>query len=250
LGAATTPHLEPTLQLDYKVIVLTTKSSKPSLPRLLGFATLGASVLAALALTACGGDDPATAQTTIAIRPTAYVTLPVVTTLRPTSTTPGQEAATDREATGEGEVYRVRRGDALPLIADRYDITVEELVEFNDWEEGALHPIYPGDEVRIPSFADEPTSDGTITDERPDDGLGTMPAPGGGPLCPDGTERDTYEIVSGDFISRVAEKNDLTNEELEAANVDNPAWRVFAPGQDLWLPCEGEELDVPESSGG
>jgi LysM repeat protein len=214
---------------------------------LLGFATIGASVLAAVALSACGGDDPATAQTTIAIRPTAYVTLPVVTTVRPTSTVAGQSNS-DREASGAGEVYRVRAGDALPLIADRYGITVAELAEFNDWEDGAFHPIFPGQDVLIPTFADEP--EGEVTDERPDDGLGTMPDPGGGPMCPDGTERETYEIVPGDSISRVAEKNDLSIEELEAANADNPAWQVFAPGQELWLPCEGEDLTAPVSSAG
>ncbi len=200
------------------------------------------------ALSACDGSgDDATARTTIAIRPTAYVTLPVVTTARPANTGGGQPGAAD-PAAGEGRVYEVERGDALQLIADRYDITAEELAEFNDWEDGVFHPIYPGDEVRIPEFADEPEE--TITDERPDDGLGTMPEPGGGPLCPDGSERDVYEIVSGDFISRVADKNDISIEELEAANVDNPAYEVFAPGQDLWLPCEGEDLgSVPASEG-
>jgi LysM repeat protein len=144
-------------------------------------------------------------------------------------------------------VYRVRRGDALPLIADRYDVSVEDLVDANGWADGALHPIYPGDEVRIPEFAEQPQE--AVTDERPDDGLGTMPDPGGGPLCPDGSERDTYRIVAGDFISRVADKNDISIEELEAANVDNPAYQVFAPGQELWLPCEGEDLGtVPEST--
>jgi LysM repeat protein len=213
---------------------------KPSLPRLLGFATLGANVLVVCALAACDGNGEDASQSTITIRPTAYVTMPVVTTARPTSTAAGQEGATEREATGEGEVYTVRRGDALALIANRFDITVEELIDFNNWEDGVLHPIYVGDEVRIPDFAAEPEDE--VTDDRPDDGLGTMPAPGGGPLCPDGTERDLYEIVPGDYISRVAEKNDLTIEELEAVNAENPAFQVFAPGQDLWLPCEDEEL--------
>jgi LysM repeat protein len=208
-------------------------------------------VLGVVALSACdGGGDDATGQTTIAIRPTAYATQPVVTTARPASTSAGQPGAPGGTAAAvAGEVYEVERGDALQLIADRFDITVEELADFNDWEEGIFHPIYPGDEVRIPEFADEPAD--SITDERPDDGLGTMPAPGGGPLCPDGTERDVYEIVSGDFISRVAEKNDISIEELEAANADNPAYQSFAPGQDLWLPCEGEDLgSVPASSAG
>ena len=197
-------------------------------------------MLVVCTLAACDGNGEDASQSTITIRPTAYVTLPVVTTARPTSTGAGQDAASDREATGEGDVYVVRPGDALPLIASRFDITVEELVDFNNWEDGAAHPIYPDDEVLIPDFAAEPEDE--VTDERPDDGLGTMPAPGGGPLCPDGTERDLYEIVPGDFISRVADKNEISIEELEAANTENPAYQVFAPGQDLWLPCEGEEL--------
>jgi LysM repeat protein len=227
--------------------------------RVVALAALAANVGAVVALSACGGDGDATAQTTIAIRPTSYVTLPVVTTTRPPSDPaggPGQpgQPASRREATGDGEVYEVERGDALPLIADRYGITVEELVDANDWPEGALHPIFPGDEVQIPSFANEQDDDEepveSVTDERPDDGLGTMPIPGGGPLCPDGSERETYEIVGGDYISRVADKNDLTIEELEAVNAENPAWQVFAPGQELWLPCEDEELgSVPESAG-
>jgi LysM repeat protein len=196
-------------------------------------------MLVVCALAACDGSSEDASQSTITIRPTAYVTLPVVTTTPPTSTAAGQ-APTDREATGEGDVYIVRRGDALPLIASRFDITVEELVDFNNWEDGALHAIHPGNEVRIPDFASAPEDE--VTDERPDDGLGTMPAPGGGPLCPDGTERDVYEIVPGDFISRVADKNDISIEVLEAANAENPAYEVFAPGQDLWLPCEGEDL--------
>ena len=81
------------------------------------------------------------------------------------------------------------------------------------------------------------------------------------PACPQGTPavkaRDVigtppedYRIVAGDFISRVADQNDISIEELEAANVDNPAYQVFAPGQELWLPCEGEDLGtVPDSTG-
>jgi LysM repeat protein len=174
----------------------------------------------------------------------------VVTTARPTSTIGGQAGAAGGAGVraGDGEVYRVRRGDALPLIASRFDVTVEDLVDANGWEDGVFHPIYPGDEVVIPEFAEQPED--SVTDERPDDGLGTMPDPGGGPLCPDGSERDTYRIVSGDYISRVADKNDISIEELEAANVDNPAYQVFAPGQELWLPCEGEDLGtVPATTG-
>ena len=155
------------------------------------------------------------------------MTLPVVTTARPASTTAGQEAASRTRGDRRGRRLRGAAGRRPAADRRRYDITVEELVDFNNWEDGAFHPIYPDDEVRIPDFAAEPEDE--ITDERPDDGLGTMPVPGGGPLCPDGTERDLYEIVPGDFISRVADKNDISIEELEAANAENPAYQVFAP---------------------
>jgi LysM repeat protein len=225
---------------------------KLSPARTVGFATLAANVVVAVALTSCdGGGGDANAQTTITIRPTAYVTLPIVTTTNAgilTGTGEGQTPAA-RIPERAGDVYRVRSGDALPLIADRFGISVDDLVELNDWPEGPLHPIYPGDEVFIPEAADAPATD-VVTDERPDDGLGTMPDPGGGPLCPDGTERDLYEIVSGDFISRVSEKNDISIAELEAVNVDNPAYESFVPGQELWLPCEDEELGtVPGTIG-
>ena len=89
-----------------------------------------------------------------------------------------------------------------------------------------------------------------MTDERPDDGLGTMPASRRRAAVP-GRDRARHlpRSSSGDFISRVADKNDISIEELEAANVDNPAYQVFAPGQELWLPCEGEDLGtVPAST--
>ena len=202
------------------------------------------------ALSACsGGGDDATAQTTIAIRPTAYVTLPVVTTARPTTTLGAGQAAADPAAASDAEVYQVQSGDALPLIADRYGITVEELAEYNNWQDGGFHPIHPGDDVLIPSFAEEPEDESDEPERPPDDGLGTMPVPDGSPLCPDGTERELYEIVAGDFISRVADKNDLTIDELAAANEDNPAYDSFVPGTELWLPCEGESAgSTPESA--
>ena len=68
----------------------------------------------------------------------------------------GQSGGSDREATGEGDVYEVRPGDALPLIASRYDITVEELVDFNNWEDGASIRSIPATRCASRTFADDP----------------------------------------------------------------------------------------------
>lgn len=219
----------------------------PSPQRCLAVATLTANAIVVLILSACtGGDDDASAQTTIVLRPTNYVTLPVITTSTTTTQPPAVPDGGDGVAApeGEGRVYRVRRGDALPLIADRYGITVAELVDYNDWSDGRFHAIFPGDQVRIPPGADEPEPEvEEVSDPDPnsDDGLGTMPPPEDGPICPDGSERDTYEVVAGDYISRVADKNDLTIDELDEANADNPAYDTFAPGQELWLPCSEDD---------
>lgn len=45
-------------------------------------------------------------------------------------------------------LYTVREGDSLELIAVRYDVTVEEIMEANDLKD---HWIYPGQELVIPT---------------------------------------------------------------------------------------------------
>lgn len=195
-------------------------------------------------LTACeGGNGGASvAQSTVEIRPTNYVTQPPVTT---TSTLPGATIPPG-ELAGREQTYTVQSGDVLSGIAAEYGVSAQDIADYNDWSDGTRHLIYRGLEIKIPPNARVPDDDDD--DDAGGDPLDDLPPPTGGPLCPDGTQRDTYEVRSGDYVGRVADRLDLTIEELEAANEGNPIWSSFMVGEDLWLPCEGEDMDTATDS--
>jgi LysM repeat protein len=93
----------------------------------------------ALAVLGCGGDgdveEPA---------PTPDQTAPE-TPVEETSPAAGPE----EEGETEGEVYVVQSGDTLSSLAERFDTTVEAIVEANDLENPDL--IIVGDELVIPA---------------------------------------------------------------------------------------------------
>lgn len=49
----------------------------------------------------------------------------------------------------EEQMYVIQEGDSPRSIADQFDISVDELLEFNGWKTDAQFP-YPGTEIRIP----------------------------------------------------------------------------------------------------
>ena len=50
---------------------------------------------------------------------------------------------------GEEQMYVIQEGDSPRSIADQFDISVDELLEFNGWKTEAQFP-YPGTEIRVP----------------------------------------------------------------------------------------------------
>jgi LysM repeat protein len=129
------------------------------------------------------------------------------------------------------EEYVVIEGDYPFLIAENHGITIDELYAANptfDWNN-----LQPGDSVQIPC---PPTPEPT---EEPDS-TGT---PGGDE--PDGTATpvDTveYEIVSGDIPIAVAERYNLTLEELAELNdmsVDEFIAKFATIGEIILVPAE------------
>lgn len=55
--------------------------------------------------------------------------------------------------TNEAERYVVQAGDYAILIADKFGVALEDLIEFNGWNSGAEFP-FPGEVILIPSGAD------------------------------------------------------------------------------------------------
>lgn len=53
----------------------------------------------------------------------------------------------------QGPTAVVKAGDTLSGIASSYGVSLDELVEANDWSDGANHAIFPGDEIRLPADA-------------------------------------------------------------------------------------------------
>jgi len=199
--------------------------------RTLGYASLGTPVIAVVALAGCtGGESDAGPSTVPRIGATNYVTQPIVT--MPPTTRPGDTTPPGGTARSEQE-YTIRRGDAVASIDNRFDITPNQLADYNDWDNGMNHLIVPGDVIKIPPFANIPDESETTVETLYIEG----------PICPDGTEQETYEIQSGDYLGRVAEHLDVTVEQLDEANKLTPGYASFYPTLEILVPCPGDETE-------
>ncbi len=205
---------------------------------LIGFG-LGPAILFA----GCGEQETGARTTLNSIQPSSYVVRPPVTTV------PEDEADTDDGVGEDGrsdlpQEYTVQPGDFPLRIANLYDISLEELANFNGWTPpnysefpniGGTVNIPPG--ALVPGAATQPEAGDTgDTDDTPTE-PGAVPAttlPGGDGECVPGD----HVIVEGDFPVRVAEQYDITLEQLAAANQGNPAYQSFIVGQTIRIPCD------------
>ena len=157
----------------------------------------------ALLLAACGGggDDlpvPTAGPTTSQGEPIPTAT-PFASLPEPTIVSSSEGAAA---APGAGPVgYVVEAGDTLSGIADRYDSSVEAIMEANELTDPTL--IFVGQELIIPGA----------------EVLASTPplAPTGGASAAE-TGLTTYVVQSGDTALGIAFQFDVTLEELAAAN--------------------------------
>jgi LysM repeat protein len=198
---------------------------------------VAAGLTLALGATACAESEAGTSASTVAIQPSSYVTKPVVTT---TSTVPGTVAE------GRSPVeqqYTVESGDYPVLIAERYDVDLDELRNYNDWEDNFSDFPGAGGVVKIPPGAKVPTEEpeeAETTEPRETDDTeqtGTTRAPETNGPCDPGT----YEIEPNDYPILVADNFDVTLEALAQAN----GW---TPPNFLDFPPAGTEIIIPPGS--
>ena len=208
-----------------------TTSSNRRATRRWGVLALG--VAPVVLLGACGDDDMASGTTLQEIQPTSYV-------VREPATTTTTIAPTGTAADGTSPVeqqYEVQSGDAVSAIARKFGVTAEELANYNKWEDGINHSIFPGDVILIPPGAKVPSAS-TSTDtasSTPDAtaaSTGTTPPATLGDNCKAGE----YVIVAGDTPSGVAKKFDVTVDQLNAANADTPGYGGFVVGITIVIP--------------
>jgi LysM repeat protein len=203
--------------------------------------TSGAAVLGALVLfglTSCGDDDSAASVSTVAIQPSSYVVRDQVTT----TTLP---AVPEPDAEGRSAIeqsYTVASNNDVPYnIAQMFDISLEELRNYNGWEEGTFAG-FPGigGVVRIPpgaKFIDPAATTTTVAGDTADTtDTGTAPPASAG-ACTAGT----HEVEEGDYPVNVAQKYDITLEALLAAN----NWTMDANGNVPAWPGVGGTITIP-----
>jgi LysM repeat protein len=203
----------------------------------------------ALLLTACGSDDDAApSQSTIELNngSTAFVVKEPATTVPADGVTEEGKSTTSQE-------YTVQSGDFPLAVAETFGITLDELVNFNEWSSVSEFP-YPGETIKIPPGAtaspeetsnkkqrnnDSDRDDTETSDDQADDEADEEPGdtiPEAGDNCTEGT----YTIEDGDYPIEVAEKFDVTVEALNAANSDIPGYSAFYPGLEIIIPAKAD----------
>ena len=123
-----------------------------------------------------------------------------------------------------------------------YGITPDALVNYNAWSDGINHPLFQGDEVKIPPNSKVPSAT-PDTRARPVAAVVVAASrrrrrppetttPAGGAVARTRSSR-------GDNPTRVANKYGITVDELAAANAGNPAYQNFLIGSSLSIPANG-----------
>ena len=173
----------------------------------------GAALLpaAAIVLAACGGGggggggggdeapDPTAGPTTAEGDPIPTAT-PFAIVPEPIIVTDADAIAAAAEPLGAPVAYVVEAGDSLSAIADRYDTTVEAIMEANGLTDPRL--IFVDQELVIPG---------------PNVLASSPPAPAGGASASE-TGLTTYVVQAGDTALAIAFQFDVSLEELAAAN--------------------------------
>lgn len=185
----------------------------------------------AMLLAGCGGSNASGASATLErIQPTSFVTLVPATTTT-TTTVPETETGAEGPTTADGEQsYTVVAGDSVYRIAEIHGVDPEVLAQYNEWPEGVQHFLSVGDTVRIPPGSQVPGS-GTATDDTGDTGETDDAA--------DDAATDTgctYTIVEGDNPSKVADKFEITVQDLVANNPES-VMNSFLIGATLVIPA-------------
>ena len=149
---------------------------------------------------------------------------------------------------GGGSTYTIKSGDTLADIAERFGVSLEDLLAANPGIDPSL--LHTGDSVNLPSGTDAtPAGSATRTPEpqqqdTPEPEATIEPAPTEEPASdPTNTPAagaQTYAVESGDFPGTIAEKFGITVEELLAAN----------PGINPTNLQIGQVLNIPAPSGG
>ncbi len=187
----------------------------------------------ALLFSACGDGTTATTSSVVNLESTNYNTLATTAATLPPSTTLVGATVPPGQATTDVTEYTVQANDVPFTVANRYGITVDALALANVDTPG-YGAFYVGLKIKIPAGAITPSS--TVPTET------TLPATptettttlaGGASNCAQGS----YTIVEGDLPGTVAQKFDVTVDQLNAANANTKGYTNFVVGVKIIIPA-------------
>jgi LysM repeat protein len=196
-------------------------------------AIVGPVLVGAFVMASCGAADDAATQSTIDLSAssTAFVVRP------PATTVPTTDAATAGAVVGTEQEYVVQAGDTPIGVANRFGVSLDDLVAYNEWPTAALP--FPGQTIKIPPGGTvpgaEPAAEGAAPAADTDEPAATIPDAG------DNCAPGSYTIEEGDTTrTGVAEKFDVTVEALDAANAGTPGYNAFYPGLEIVIPAKDD----------
>lgn len=199
----------------------------------------GAAAVFALVLAGCfggGGDD--SSETTVATTTAG----PTVQTLAPPPTVPAQPptptaapapapttaapapAPTTAAPAGSGGLtYTVQSGDTLASIADRFNVSVDDIVSANNITNPDIISI--GQQFVIPTGSGGTGSAASPSGASASGATGTTSADG-----------STYTVASGDTLASIANRFNISLDDLLEANPSIDNQDVISIGQVLNIP--------------
>jgi LysM repeat protein len=190
-------------------------------------------------LSACGtsGGSAEGARSTLQYVPaTNYVLREPATTTTTTTTLPGTEPEEGARSEGE-QVYVIKSGDGLFAIANRFDVEMQLICDYNGWTEcGGDKLILPGDEILIPPNAALAGTSGETAADAED----SIDTDEDGAAAEEEGEGCTYTIESGDTPGGVASDYGITFDQLQAANPSRDFRSWFLVGASINIPPDGD----------
>ena len=118
------------------------------------------------------------------------------------------------------ELYTVKPGDYLLLIATKLHVTLDDLLAANGLTKKSV--IHPGDQLVVP----------------PGGVLPGTPPPAPAPAPPPPTTGELYTVKPGDYFKRIAQQLGVTMDALVAVN-NMKKTTVIHPGMQLQIPAGG-----------
>ena len=202
-----------------------------------------------VALAGCGSGSTGSSETIASLTPTNFVVEPTV----PATTTTTLPPVAGDPIAGQ-TTYTIQAGDLPYTIANKYKVGLNDLITLNGWTlQGQFVTNFPavGQEIKIPAGAtvpgaSTPTSTATsgVTPTTQAGGTTESTAPtsatsstiaGGGDNCQAGS----YTITKDDTTRiKVANKFNVTVEQLDAANASTSGYSAFYPGLKIVIPAK------------